>query len=223
MHADGLSDGPARRQPTRFGLDGGDSSWSHAAQVSGPTCRPSLISCRALCLYLTSTAAFTSTLPRFVGLSNSGLRDDHCKIIATLLVKDDRAPVRVTGAGTAGDFLPLPGGAVFGELDLPGNPAIGQDGYEAIIGLLNREHWIGKVSVDDVGWQAKLGLVAEMNTRHGGAFLLNGAFDSKAAWVDWIARLVALDLDDEDNNGTTASKVDDDACTPTQLYIVFSY
>jgi hypothetical protein len=87
---------------------------------------------------------------------------------------------------------------------LSGNCQIGQEGYEAILGLLNREHWT-KVSVDDVSWQAKFGLVADMNTKHGrGEFLQDGVFDSKAAWVDWIAILAALD--DEKND---KAKVDD--------------
>jgi hypothetical protein len=200
MHSSEDADGhgpttATRQQPTRFGLSGGDSN-SHPSEIG-----PSLVSTRALRLYLTSTATFTSTLPRFLGLSHLGLGDDHCKIIATLFVKNDRAPVGVVT--NFGDFLP--GGAVFGELDLSGNCNIGQEGYEAILGLLNREHWIGKVAVDDVSWQAKFGLIADMNTKHGrGAFLQDGVFESKAAWVDWIARLAALD--DEKN---AKAKVDD--------------
>jgi hypothetical protein len=168
-----------RQQPTRFGLGGGDSN-SHPSENGGP----SLISTRAL-----------------------RLGDDHCQILATLLVKNDRAPANVVSK--LGDFLP--GAAAFGELDLSGNCNIQQQGYEAILGLLNREHWIGKVSVDCPSWQAKFGLVADMNTKHGrGAFLQDGVFDSKVAWVDWIARLAALNNDgDEKNNRAKAKQVDD--------------
>jgi hypothetical protein len=198
--SDDDSDGSARpqQQPTRFGLGGGGDSWS--SHNASNLC---LVSTRALRMYLTSTATFTSTLPRYLGLSHLGLGDDHCQIIATLLRKNDRAPP-VEVVGKLGEFLP--GGAVFGELDLSGNCQIGLSGYEAILGLLNREHWIGKVSVDDVGWQAKFGLVTEMNTQHGrGAFLQDGVFDSKAAWVDWIARLAAL----ENENANANAKVDE--------------
>jgi hypothetical protein len=143
----------------------------------GQALGPSLITVEALRSFLQSQVNFTGDQQRGLGLLNLGIGDDHCKSVAELFVKHDRAPDRAIGA-----------------LDLRRNPAIGHEGYEAILGLLNREHWIGKVSVDDQSWQAKISLVAEMNTEHGrGEFLQDGAFDSKAAWVDWIARLVALD------------------------------
>jgi hypothetical protein len=41
-------------------------------------------------------------------------------------------------------------------LDLTGNPSIGQQGYEALLGLLNRRFNIGGVVVDDQNWNATL-------------------------------------------------------------------
>ena len=137
---------------------------------------PSLITVEALRLFLQAQAHFTGKYQRGLGLLNLGLGDDHCKAVAELFVKHDRA---IDGA--------------IGALDLRRNPAIGQEGYEAILGILNREDWIGKVSVDGQIWQAKFDLVTEMNTYGRGDFLQDGAFDSKAAWVAWISRLTALD------------------------------
>jgi hypothetical protein len=137
---------------------------------------PSLITVEALRLFLQAQVHFTGKYQRGLGLLNLGLGDDHCKAVAELFIKNDRA---IDGA--------------IGALDLRRNPGIGQEGYEAVLGILNREDWIGKVAVDDQSWQAKFGLVVEMNTYGRGEFLQDGAFDSKAAWVDWIARLAALD------------------------------
>jgi hypothetical protein len=148
---------------------------------------PSLITVEALRLFLQAQAHFTGKYQRGLGLLNLGLGDDHCKAVAELFVKHDRA---IYGA--------------IGALDLRRNPAIGQEGYEAILGVLNREGWIGKVSVDDQIWQAKFGLVAEMNNHGRGEFLQEGAFDSKAAWVAWISRLTALD---ENTNADDARRL----------------
>jgi hypothetical protein len=119
-------------------------------------------------------SAFSSESPRRLRLSNLGLGDDHCEIIATNL--QSNGPTET-----------------FGVLDLTGNPTIGQKGYEAILGLLNREHWIGKVHVDEQSWQSKFDLVIDMNTKHGrGEFLEIGAFDSEADWFSFLARLAGL-------------------------------
>jgi hypothetical protein len=61
-------------QPASFRLTGGFGSRSHRS-VYGP----SLVTTEALCLYLTSTAAFTSESPRILGLSHLGLGDDRCE------------------------------------------------------------------------------------------------------------------------------------------------
>jgi hypothetical protein len=156
-------------QPASVRLTGGFGSWSH--QSVNET---SLVTTEALCLYLTSTAAFPSESPRNLRLSYLGLDDDHCEIIATKLQSNGRDNQ-------------------FCELNLIGNPTIGQKGYEAILGLLNREHWIGKVHIDEQSWQSKFDLVVDMNTKHGrGEFLQNGAFDSEADWFSFLARLAGL-------------------------------
>jgi hypothetical protein len=130
---------------------------------------------------LHSTVDFTGEEQRSLGLNSLGLGDEHCKAVAELLVKQ--------GGALDGEL---------GQLDLRGNPAIGNEGFEAILGLLNREHWIEEVTVDDKSWQAKFNLVAEMNTKGRGEFLRDGVFDSKIEWVAWLARLAALDGENEE-------------------------
>jgi hypothetical protein len=64
---------------------------------------------------------------------------------------------------------------------------------QSLFRLLNREHWIGRVLVDERSWESKFDLVIDMNTKHGrGEFLQNGAFDSEADWSSFLARLVGL-------------------------------
>jgi hypothetical protein len=46
------------------------------------------------------------------------------------------------------------------HLILTGNPSIGQQGYEALLGLLNRSFDIG-VKVDDQNWNFKAGGIHE--------------------------------------------------------------
>jgi hypothetical protein len=144
----------------------------------------------ALRLFLQSAAEFSGEGQRGLGLTFLGLGDDHCKTVAELLVKNDRARK-----------------GSFGCLDLEGNPAIGQEGCEAILGLLNRNPWIETVLVDDEIWSDKFRIVANMNTKHGcGEFLQDGAFDSKVDWVNWLARLADLEenaemeMDDEEDD-----------------------
>jgi hypothetical protein len=155
-------------QPALFSLGGYD------RPVNGP----SLVTVEALRLFLQSAVYLDESV---LSLPFLGLEDDHCKVVAESLVQRD---ISSDGA--------------LGALDLTENPAIGREGYEHILWLLNRAHWLGKVTVDDKSWQAKFNLVAEMNTKHGrGEFLQSGIFDSKIEWVEWLARLAALDESEE--------------------------
>jgi hypothetical protein len=162
------------QQPPEFLLTGNQS------QEKGKG--PSLITVQALRLFLQSAVDFTGGGSRRLHLNSLGFSDEHCKVLAELLVKHYGASERALG-----------------QLALRGNPAIGNEGFEAILGLLNRERWLGRVTVDDKSWQAKFNLVAEMNTKGRGKFLQSGVFDSKIEWVAWLDRLAALDVE----NGET--------------------
>jgi hypothetical protein len=115
------------QQPPRFALTGNQKGKG-----------PSLITGPALRLLLQSRVDLFDEDPHCLYLDALGLGDEHCKAVAELLVKHDGAP---EGA--------------LGQLALKGNPAIGEEGFDAILGLLNREHWLGTVTVDDKIWQAK--------------------------------------------------------------------
>jgi hypothetical protein len=106
-------------------------------------------------------------------LHNLGLNDNHCKVMAHELARDDSSLRRIH------------------ILDLTGNPSIGQKGYEALLRLLNRRFDLGAVYVDDQNWKATFKLVLCMNRDYDrGRFLKNGVFPSKAMWVNFLAELV---------------------------------
>jgi hypothetical protein len=160
------------QQPTAFSLIGA---------LHLPVNGPSLITVQALRLFLQSAVDFNGEDQRCLYLNYLGLGDEHCKAVAELLVKHDGAPE-----------------GKLGQLSLERNPAIGQEGYEAILGLLNREHWIGEARVDDEIWHAKFDLVVEMNTKHGrGEFLRDGVFDSQDDWLNCLERLAGVGENDE--------------------------
>jgi hypothetical protein len=107
-------------------------------------------------------------------LRNLGLNDSHCEVMAQELVRHDalrRRPIN--------------------EIDLTVNPAIGQQGYEALrLGLLNRRFDVGVVQVDDMNWKATFDLVVKMNREyHHDRFLENGVFSSKAMWMRFLVAL----------------------------------
>jgi hypothetical protein len=113
-------------------------------------------------------------------LNNLGLNDNHCEVMAQELARDDAL------------LRPI------GELDLTGNPSIGQHGYEALLGLLSRRFNIGAVVVDDLKWKTTFDLVIFMNRKYRrGRFLENGVFPLKAMLVDSLAGLST----DHDLNG----------------------
>jgi hypothetical protein len=140
---------------------------------------PSLITAEAL--RLTCLKPATGGVGS-LGLTSLGLGDEHCKAIAEGLV------------GMV--MSERPHKMFYLELDLKCNPNIGEEGYIAILGLLNRNHrirWAAVGLVDDFQWNATFNLVFRMNTRHGrGEFLRDGTFDSRTNWVNWLARLARL-------------------------------
>jgi hypothetical protein len=105
-------------------------------------------------------------------LQNLGLNDNHCKVMAQELARDDTSLRQIHA------------------LDLTGNPSVGQTGYEALLGLLNRRFDIHVVDVEDQNWKATFDLVLYMNRIcYRGHFLENGVFSSKAMWVNFLAEL----------------------------------
>jgi hypothetical protein len=110
--------------------------------------------------------------PRRLHLKNLGLNDNHCEVVAQELGRD------------------VPFLRPIDVLDLTGNPSIGQQGYVALLGLLDRRLNVGTIVVDDLNWKPTFDLVVDMNRRYRrGRFLENGVFPSKAMWVDFLAKL----------------------------------
>jgi hypothetical protein len=109
-------------------------------------------------------------------LNNLGLNDNHCKVMAQELARDDASLRRMHG------------------LDLTENPSIGQKGCEALLWLLNRRFDLGDVDVDDQNWTATFDLVVYMN--HGydrRRFMENGVFPSKVMLVNFLAELASTE------------------------------
>jgi hypothetical protein len=111
--------------------------------------------------------------PTLLQLHKLGLNVNHCAVMAQALARDDAVlrPIAI--------------------LDLTGNPSIGQQGYQALLGLLNRRFDILRVVVvDDENWQSTFEMVLYMNRHyHRGRFLENGVFPSKAMWVNFLAKI----------------------------------
>jgi hypothetical protein len=111
-------------------------------------------------------------LPRVFCLRTLGLNHHHCKVMAEQLAMDF-------------DLL-----RPSTEFDFRGNPSIGEEGYEALLGLLNRKFDIRRINVDDQKWKATFFYVAYMNNEFDrGRFLKEGAFPSKTERVDFLAKL----------------------------------
>ena len=137
------------------------------AQLSGA----SVVSPEALGAFFTEER-IEMPIKRYFSLKHLGLNDSHCEAMAQELARDDALTKSID------------------ELALTGNPSIGQQGYEALLGLLNRTFAIGAVCVDDQNWQSTFDLVLFMNRAcHGGRFLKNGVFPSKAMWVNFLAEI----------------------------------
>jgi hypothetical protein len=118
-------------------------------------------------------AFFVERRAHYYYLNNLGLNVNHCEAMAQELARVDPVlrPINI--------------------LDLTGNPSIGQDGNEALLGLLNRRFDIRAVVVDDQSWNSTFDMVVLMNRIdfHRGRFLENGVFPSKAMWVNFLAEL----------------------------------
>jgi hypothetical protein len=112
-------------QPNIFSLCG-----YYAHDDVPPSGLPSLLTTAALRSYLEVYA--NSTQPE-IQLHNLGLEDEHCKAIAELLT-----PMNCQ----------YPGRKLI-SLWLTGNGAFSDEGYEALLGLLNRNHCIQEIQVDD--------------------------------------------------------------------------
>jgi hypothetical protein len=150
------------RQPPFFTLSGYETSSIHGAP---------LVTVAALRAYLAAGILFHGKDNRSLTLEGLGLDDDHCQAIAQHFAVNDEVSDRILG-----------------DLWLRNNPAIGKDGYAALMGLLNRHHaTLYTIRVDDKSWEAKFDFVMRMNTEYGrGQFLEDGVFASRAKWVDWL-------------------------------------
>jgi hypothetical protein len=130
--------------------------------------RPSIVSPEALGTFFACLWQYECD----VYLQNLGLNNNHCKAMAQQITKyEDSRP--------------------FDMLNLCGNPSIGQEGYQALLGLLNRKFNIFCIDVDDQSWRAKFDLAMNMNckfNRH--LYLKEGVFPSKAAQVDFLANVI---------------------------------
>jgi hypothetical protein len=100
-------------------------------------------------------------------LEGLGLTDAHCKIIS------ERA-------------FPL------SSLSLRSNPRIGQEGYEALLGLMNRSDFYHRIVVDDSTWEATFKLVSLMKSKGRIEYMEDGVFISKSKWVDWISQVATM-------------------------------
>jgi hypothetical protein len=79
-------------------------------------------------------------------------------------------------------------------LNLTGNPSIGQHGYAAILGLLNRGFDIRAVEVDDQNWKTTFDLVESLNgLYHRRRFLRNGVFPLRTMLVSFLAEIASID------------------------------
>jgi hypothetical protein len=114
----------------------------------------------------------------FLRLKNLGLNGNHCEDMAHELARDDAL------------LRPI------GELTLAGYPSIGQQGHEALLGLLNRRFHIGTLVVDDLKWKTIFDLVIFMNLEYylRGRFLENGVFPSKLMWIDFLVESTDNDV-----------------------------
>jgi hypothetical protein len=103
-------------------------------------------------------------------LNNLGLNNNHCEVMAQELARDDALSRPIN------------------ELDLTGNPYIGEQGYAALLGLLNRRFNL-LVDVDNQNWKTTLDLVYYMNREyHRGRFLRNGVFPFKGNVGELLGR-----------------------------------
>jgi hypothetical protein len=148
----------------------GPLSWFELSCVEAASNGVSIVSPEALGAFFADEAVI---MPTRTYLRNLGLNDNHCEVMAQKLTRDDAL------------LRPIH------ELNLTGNPSIGEQGYAALLGLLNRRFNIDGVVVDDQNWKATFELVVHMNCKyHRGRFLNNGVFPSEAMLVNFLAELI---------------------------------
>jgi hypothetical protein len=149
--------------------------------VEDPSNGASVVSPEALGAFISEEPIEMPTSTRhFLHLQNLGLNDNHCEVMAHEVARHDTLLRAID------------------SLDLTGNPSIGQQGYVALLGLLNRRLNVGTIVVDDLNWKSTFDLVENMNRKYRRRrFLENGVFPSKAMWVNFLAELST----DNDLNG----------------------
>lgn len=133
---------------------------------------PSLVTVTAFFKFLLHGLEFNRRNRYLLSLDGLNLGDDHAKDIAECFSMLDEKPMKMLYT-----------------LSLTLN-RFGEQGHGALLGLLNRNHVIQEILVDDESWQAKFRLVAQMNTGYNrGEFMQAGVFSSKDSWVDWLHKL----------------------------------
>jgi hypothetical protein len=89
-------------------------------------------------------------------------------------------------------------------LNLESNPDITDQGYGALLNLINRANVVGAVClckwderdesfVREKAWEAKIDLVSEMNSKYGRLeYMANGTFTSDEDRLQWLERVANL-------------------------------
>jgi hypothetical protein len=100
-------------------------------------------------------------------------------------------------------------------LNLDPNPGITDQGYNALLDLINRANVIEHYNwsafyVDDKTWEGKLNLVSEMNSEYSRLeYLTDGIFTSAERRWQWLEKVVGLpssDWIDEDGRNKCDAK-----------------
>jgi hypothetical protein len=98
------------------------------------------------------------------------------------------------------DSLSTPGSRL-GDLELTYNPDITDQGYGALLNLINQANVIGRVFLckwdepdescsDEKAWEDKICLVSEMNSHYGRLeYMTNGMFTSEEHKLQWLERV----------------------------------
>jgi len=130
--------------------------------------RAILVSTKALRM-LVQVGTFTrSNDQRELFLEGLHLTDSHCKCIANALLAFPHACT---------------------SLSLRRNPGVGEPGYQALLGLLNRNTSLQSLQVDDKNWNESFRLIIKMNQYGRDKAIDHGGFVSREKWIDWLARL----------------------------------
>ena len=82
------------------------------------------------------------------------------------------------------------------RLDLERNPWINAKGYGALLSLINRTDACKSFKVDDLTWEGKLNLVAEMNSDCSHRqYMMDSIFTSGKCRWQWLQKLATLPND----------------------------